>query len=206
MKRLLGWLLHLANGHPPTNHTAAFYRLKERLLVGRQNGFDVQRLGARCWGWYWAGGCVGAKCAKCGGTGFYWQRWVILERYELGGYTFHRPGRVFSHPPYGVGLPEGVNLIEGYIRHEDVDWNSSREAALWLALIFDLGLFVRLLFRGGRGPRPRWGLSLVQSACWGAYWWVDSLSSLARARDRWEAFRYRHDASYRRRRDQEIPF
>lgn len=193
MKRLLGWLLHLANGHPPVNHTAAFYALKERLLKGRQNGHDVQHLGGKCWGWH--GGCAGARCTKCSGTGFYWQRWVILERYELGGYTFHRPGRVCYVPPYAVALPEGVNLIVGYIRHDDVDWNSAREAALWLALLFDRRLFLRLLVSGGCTPNPRWGLSLLQKACWRIGY------ALVRLRDRWQDYR-----DSRRIRDEEIPF
>jgi hypothetical protein len=200
MRRLLGWLLHLANGHPPTNHTAAFYRLKERLLKGRQNGHDVQHLGARCWGELRGVRCVGSLCMRCAGTGDYWEKWVILERFELGGYTFHRPGLVRRTPPYAVALPEGVNLIEGYIRHDDVDWNSSREAALWLALVFDLRLFWRLIFSGGCASHPRWGLSLVQKACWRL------TDPLVRLRDRWEDFRYQHDPFYRRRRDEEIPF
>lgn len=142
LQRLLGWLLHRANARPPEYVRETFYRLKSRLLVryGRYIGDDVQDLSQECWGpdrrSYV---CPGNGCPKCGGTGVYRERFVVLERWRLGRYTFHRP--VERRLPKMVP----VRVIKGIIRHGDVPYDQAVDALLWLALVYDRELFRRVL-------------------------------------------------------------
>lgn len=131
--RLVGWLLALANADPGC-HRRDFYALKDRLLkkYGRVVGEDVQRIVDHCWG-DTQQGCEGKSCRRCGGTGFWRDRWFLLERWELGGRTFHRPA--------GPAKPRAVDYIAGYIRHNPRNLRACREALLWLALLFDCRLF-----------------------------------------------------------------
>jgi hypothetical protein len=166
--RLLPWLLHLANAHPSASGRERFYALKDRLLeqLATEDGHDVQHLMAECWGWWAAGECTGSTCTKCGGTGIWHERWVLLRRYRLGRYVFHRPvmTRHFP-PPAGDSAPHA--LIEGRIEHADIGRRSSNEARLWLALLLDRRLFV-IEVRSGRILNPGWfPLSRIQWALFG---------------------------------------
>jgi hypothetical protein len=58
---------------------------------------------------------------------------VVLERWQLGRFTFHRPVQRLSATSRPV-------TIEGYIRHESPG-PIAAESALWLALLFDRALF-----------------------------------------------------------------
>jgi hypothetical protein len=138
MLRPVAWLLHLANADAPTLHRRDFYALKERLLArwGTIVGEDVQRYRRECYG-YGFDGCEGKSCRKCGGTGVFSESWVLLERWEFCGYTFHRP--------VGPTRPRAVDYIDGRIRHEGVDPRASHDALLWLTLLFDRRLFWRSL-------------------------------------------------------------
>jgi len=148
--RPVAWLLHLANAHPPTLYRREFYALKDRLCrrYGRLVGEDVQHIVDRCWGYEEDAGCAGKLCRRCGGTGIWSERFILLHRWALGGRVFHRPDRTV----YGPGW---IPTIEGRITHEGVSRHASREAALWLALLFDRALFWRL-FRSSRTHELRW--------------------------------------------------
>ena len=136
--QIIGWLLHHANAAPPPYQREAFYQLKDRLLhrYGRRTGRDVQHIVKPCWN---------GPCWRCGHTGIYHQFWVLLERWTLGGWTFHRPIQRFLRSPSedtGQDLPV---TIEGTIRHDNPG-PLATECALWLALRFDRALFRRLFF------------------------------------------------------------
>jgi hypothetical protein len=137
----LGLLLHLANAHPPSGRRSEFYALKDRLLrrYGALIDYDVQHIVDKCWGDSDRLGCEGKWCGRCGGTGIWRDRWIVLERWELGSWIFHRPTNLLRAPN---ALPR---VIEGRIEHRDVHPRTAGEATLWLALLFDRPLFWRLL-------------------------------------------------------------
>lgn len=143
LKRLIARLLHLANQGPPFSRRSEFYALKERILArfGTRAGDDVQHIRKECWGYEEDGYCLGRHCNRCGGTGIWDERWILLERWELCGYVFHRPA--------GSTLRRDVT-IEGRITHGKRNRQASLAAALWLALIFDRQLFWQI-FRASRG-------------------------------------------------------
>jgi hypothetical protein len=136
--RFVAWLLHLANADPPITRRREFYALKQRLVErwGVRVGDDVQRYRRECYG-YQFDGCEGKTCRKCYGTGVFSESWVLLERWEFGGYVFHRP--------VGPTRPRAVDYIDGRITHAGVSHRAANEAALWLALLFDRRLFCALL-------------------------------------------------------------
>ncbi len=134
--RVIPWsvtsrLLHLANADPGDRRS--FYELKERLLRRYATfwGNDIQEIVKECWGdqvdehgdRY---GC-GPQCRRCGGTGVWERKWIVLQRWHWGGYVFHVPeGRTYQKP-------ESVQ-IHGRIEHPDYG-RASREAELWLYLL-----------------------------------------------------------------------
>lgn len=128
---LIAWLLHRANARPPLTYRSEFYALKDRLLhrYGRRVGDDLQHIVKRCWN---------GPCWRCDDTGIYDQFWVRLERWQLGGRLFHRPLE-----RQRLAVP-GPATITGFIRHQDYGALSA-ECALWLGLLFDRGLFWRVL-------------------------------------------------------------
>lgn len=136
--RPLGWLLAVANADPGV-HRRDFYALKDRLLTrfGVCVGEDVQRIVRECWGTSDNYACDGASCRRCGGTGVWDTSLILLQRWSLGGYVFHRPDRRV----YGDGWRV---TIEGRIEHRR-NRRASAEAHLWLALLFDRRLFWRWL-------------------------------------------------------------
>lgn len=120
---MIARLLHCANASPPWDQKREFYALKERLLKrhGTPDGADVQHIeGKICFR------CSGSGqgysdygwddyCYRCDGTGWYKrQKWVVLNRYRFGGYTFHVPGEVSYKKP-----EPDTTRIEGYVTHSD---------------------------------------------------------------------------------------
>lgn len=205
---ILATLLHYANASPPSCRTE-FYRMKERLLkrYGTFCGHDLQEIRKECWGelernddWYdrsWLG-CTGASCRRCGGTGVFDIRWVRLQRWTWGKYTFHIPDGETRKPP---DMPT-PNLIRGLIEHPNYG-RASNEAVLWLYLLFDRRLFWRSITGWccyGRYFYPltilqriamplRWRLSWQRCLCgklfftWGSGWQI-CRKCRSRSRDR----------------------
>lgn len=146
IRRPLGWLLYLANARMSGSvYRRERYALKDRLLhrFGTRVGDDVQHIVEDCWGYYDDGRCLGRSCTKCGGTGVYDERVILLERWQLGGRIFH------SNPRQAYGeanqLKTRAGVIRGRIQHDAVRYGAAEEALLWLALIFDRKLFWREL-------------------------------------------------------------
>ncbi len=138
---LLAWLLVRANAQPPHGHRSAFYRMKDAVLqrFGHLVGTEWQHIRKVC---YNCGGDGeaddGGSCWRCNGSGNYLERWVLLQRWQLGTAIFHRP-------TYQTSVaPNEPPTIEGYIRHTGYGADST-EAVLWLALLFDRSLFWDLL-------------------------------------------------------------
>lgn len=149
-KRLIAWLLYLANSDPPFICRQEFYALKERLLRkhGRMDGQDVQHIRKDCWTCEATGThpVYKDRCRKCGGTGVYEDAWILLRRWEF-------MGRIF-HIPEGRTTPRLPADIEGYVRHAN-HGRAPREAILWLFLLCDWPAFWRLLF-GQCSASRRW--------------------------------------------------
>lgn len=164
MIRFLSWLLWLANSDMGScGNRERAYAIKERILRrwARLVGDDFQYIKRECYG------CDGTgeyssfeECHRCNGTGIYDTKWIRLERWDLGGRIFHRPtGRIMSRD-----VPDGANIIRGVIRHESVDSIVANEALLWLAFIFDLGLWWHLMTTSRRMDglwRPMTGLQAL---------------------------------------------
>ena len=125
-------LLHYANASPPWQRTE-FYALKTRLLhtYAKFVGHDIQEIKKECWGDKWDDeggqryGC-GPNCRRCQGTGIFSIRWIRLQKFRWGKYTFHCPDGVSYIKPHLV-------QINGLIEHANYG-RASDEAALWLWL------------------------------------------------------------------------
>jgi hypothetical protein len=135
--KILSTVLHYANANPPFLAEREFYAIKDRLLeqYGQPDGHDVQRIEYACWN------CDGSTwCNKCGGTGIYNEKWIMLERFNFGRFQFHRPVPEFKFWPKLKGLP----TIEGKVQHANYG-RLSDECALWLFLLFDRVTFWPLM-------------------------------------------------------------
>jgi hypothetical protein len=177
--RVLASVLVCANSSPPTCHREEFYRMKDAILSkhGKLIGTDLQHIVKPCWGEWEERGCVGDGCRRCGGTGVYAEKWIILERWELGARIFHRPMEAT------MIRPNGPVTIEGRLTHERWPGHQPTEAALWLALVFDRRLFCRMMF--------------VPSSC-ACGWFLLPLVNLSRVffRARMFAVRFRGQRCY----------
>ena len=111
---VLAAVLHRANASPPHQWDLQqeFYNVKEQILnrLGKKLGHQQQHIEDPCWG-YRDYGCDD-ECDKCGGSGIYRQRWFLLELWQLGQWTFHRPVRRL-----GGAEAKPENDIEGRIKH-----------------------------------------------------------------------------------------
>ena len=139
MNNPLAILLHYANARPPYRRVE-FYALKDRLLrrFARQAGTHWQCIRKKCWGPYGLDGgiygrigCQGAECPNCDGKGIYLERWIQLEVWQWGSYTFHHPIESYGWPDPHPEMPD----IFGYIRHVGVSYERSKKARLLLYLL-----------------------------------------------------------------------
>jgi hypothetical protein len=157
--RLLATILGAANACPPDDRDR-FYAIKDRILRrrGTPDGEEVQRIRRECWacggeGWQADYYGEGDECWKCAGTGTFRTDYYRLERWRLGGRVFHRPNGRFEGKgaieaivsPLG---PFGRPVIDGLVEHRRPKGFRAREAALWLALLFDRPYFLRLMLGG----------------------------------------------------------
>ena len=128
---VLAKLCHYANADPC--HRPLFYELKTRLLqqYAQFCGHDIQEIVNECHGGLDSmgdpRGCKGKQCRRCGGTGIYQRKWIRLQRWQWGKYTFHVPDGMTAIKPESV-------QIHGRIQHSNYG-KASREAELWLYLL-----------------------------------------------------------------------
>lgn len=152
--RLLAPVLGAANASPPMPGTEGFYAIKDRILNrwGTRDGEDAQRIEKKCWD------CGGdgrsawddGPCYRCDGDGIFDVVYYRLERWRLGGRVFHRPAGRMTFLEYKAAITaDGARApIRGRVEHRRPKGWRAREAALWLALIYDRRLFVRLMLAG----------------------------------------------------------
>lgn len=148
----LGKMLHYANRRPPALREQEFYAIKEKILLkhGQKIGYDVQHIRKDCYscdetGTFRCDWKMPEPCWNCGGTGLYEEFWTLLETYQLGKYTFHKPvSKVYENPGY-----QTFGKIEGYIRHNTPRYYLSAECAFWLFLIYDRQTFFNYIGKVG---------------------------------------------------------
>jgi len=90
------------------------------------------------------------RCDRCGGSGFYMNRTVWLERWLYAGRVFHIPANAQGIP---ILVPDPVNVYIGYIQHARVDPFWAWRAALLLFAIFE---FKTLTLAARQSIRNRW--------------------------------------------------
>jgi hypothetical protein len=159
---VLGFLVHYANTDPLDKEN--FYRIKDKILrrFGTPVGNDLQLLeGVRCnrcvngryWHWIYDSHCYGwEQCWQCSGTSWFKpRRYVLLKKYRLGRWYFHRPVSSFEDYKFKFVVPFFFRnkYIDGYIDHSNYYGWLSWECCLWLYLMFDIETFKRHI-----RPRP----------------------------------------------------
>jgi hypothetical protein len=132
----LAEMLHRGNSGVPHLFREAFYGAKTFLLsaFGTPLEHDVQRIDDACFS------CDGTgvhayqtryaeDCWKCRGTGVFRTRFIWLDKFRLGPYTFHSPvsGVIFRGTP--------AVSIKGRIEH--TRYEDSTDCALTLAWLFN---------------------------------------------------------------------
>jgi hypothetical protein len=180
LKKLLGFLLNLANrgAHRRTD----FYMLKDRLL--KQHGTflctDVQHVKKLCWTCQGSGYADGQLCWHCR-DGVYDEFWTLLDKYGIGGYTFHLPRNKLGYDPRQGELFEEDAIsvygeaIEGYITHDKPKYHLGEEAFWWLMWWFEPEYFMHYILRSGTytgrifTPMVR----IAHSISWCRYRWFD---------------------------------
>lgn len=82
------------------------------------------------------------KCHKCGGTGIYLTKKILLIRWLVGGHLFHEPQNpMFVYVEGRVPIKE---RFDGLIRHADVDPRRARRAMERLMLRYEPETLKRL--------------------------------------------------------------
>ena len=134
MAHAVGAMLVVANSNPSsTGDKHRFYRLKERVCekYGTIDGSDIQRITKECWS---CDGCGvfhdGHECWKCGGSGIYDRRHILLERWNVGGFTFHRPDRTIWQK-----VEDDEVTIHGFVRHSTWPNGKAIRCTILLALL-----------------------------------------------------------------------
>lgn len=146
--RHIEWL-RLANAGDYPERKFWFYSFKTRFLRRHAvtDGLDLQTIVLKCW-------CgdgifrgiddnrprkLWEKCHKCGGSGIYLTKHVVLIRWMIGGMIFHEPSNLIPHRPGN----DYRNRIDGLIRHEPVSSAVGRRAMLRLFLRYEPDTFLR---------------------------------------------------------------
>ena len=133
----LGKLLHIANSYPHCiGPREDFYEMKSQLLrwFGHSDGYDIQHFAGKgcftCGGSETEQGCgiyTGyhsisgdrwqGTCNRCWGSGWHRRpRWIVLDRWNLGGFCFHTISQVhYEQPTRGVAR----RTISGFIEHRN---------------------------------------------------------------------------------------
>lgn len=133
--RRLAIVLKHANSAPPSNdcQREAFFALKSAICenYGAYDGDDIQHITRPCWGYRYIP--CDDDCPKCGGSGIYSEKWVILKRWKIGGFVFHKPDRTIA----GSLQPATIN---GLIRHKRSKLATAAQRVLNMAFGFSGGV------------------------------------------------------------------
>lgn len=139
--RHVRWLA-LANAGDFSDKHWWFYPFKTNFL--RQHalpdGFDIQIIVKKCWcgDGIWRGNDYDVperfweRCHKCGGTGIYLKKKIMLIRWVLNGSVFHEPATWFEG-----NKVQPHETIEGLVKHAPVDSKAARRAMERLFLRYD---------------------------------------------------------------------
>lgn len=178
LKRLLGFILHVANSSPPILRKGDFYELKTWLLQkwGTPDGFDVQHIQKLCWSCdgsgiykHWRYGRI--KCNRCY-HGWYQDDYIRLDRYMLGNFLFHHP--VKRWPGYLASESfKALANITGYVEHTRYFGHMPSECAHWLFLVFRPHIFANVFGHTGhswRGLRWYMPLCIIETVLFD--WWM----------------------------------
>lgn len=134
--RRLAVVLRHANTAPPSGEIQrlAFYAMKQRICeqYGERDGDDFQHIKKDCWG-YRNNPCD-QHCDRCGGSGVYSEKFVVLSRWKIGGLIFHRPERTMAWPTCQP-------TIVGLIRHKRSRMAEASRMALELAFTGSWGVY-----------------------------------------------------------------
>lgn len=143
-----------------------FYPFKSRFCRehGVPDGMDLQVIEKKCWcGDGIFRGIEGTRperfweeCNRCGGSGIFETRHVVLLRWRVGDRLFHEPSDWVSHAEYLPGKAYHQRF-EGLIRHPEVPADTARRS------------MEKLMFR----YEPQRWLQLWQSR-WRAWQWARS--------------------------------
>lgn len=147
---ILSTLLHHANRFAADMYTGKdkFYSIKKKILKAHASliGHDIQHIpGKECWTCDGSGiykkydyhGRVYDRdaCWHCAGTGLYKDhKFVMLEVYKFGRFTFHNPlvsKETLWKCPFPT--PEGTKIITGYVEH-----SSTKYGAICISILFAL--------------------------------------------------------------------
>jgi hypothetical protein len=171
--RVIGRLLHIANGRPPIDDDDRylFYTMKDRILArhGVIIGTDIQRIVLKCRVcdgtglWHYWEPHRADTCERCWGSGVYRTDFHRLERWQLAGFIFHRPiGRIDGH------VDDADVTIDGKITHAPRDAQQALNAAAILAFVYSDRLF-RSLFPHTTAGRVLLYLPRLAGRLWEKY-------------------------------------
>ena len=148
------WLA-LANAGDYLEKKSVFYPFKSRFCRshGVADGQDLQVITLKCWCGdgifrgidndrpraFWE------PCHKCGGTGIYLKKNIILIRWLVGGHLFHEPSTFAYHENTPV-----KERFDGLIRHKEVDPKVARRCMERLLLRYEPETLKRLYIARAR--------------------------------------------------------
>lgn len=147
--RHVEWL-YQANAADYFERRGWFYPFKTRFLRAHAipDGLDLQTIVKKCWcgDGIWRGAEYTVperyweRCHKCGGTGIYLTKHIVLIRWMLRDRLFHEPSSLIVHSSqhdYRV-------QFDGLIKHADVPSKTGRRAMQRLMLRYAPEMFIAL--------------------------------------------------------------
>lgn len=148
--------LRVANAGDFSDKKPWFYPFKTRFCRAHAlpDGYDLQVITLKCWcgDGIWRGSeytlpeRFWERCHKCGGTGIYLKKNILLIRLLLRDLVFHEPSQLVT---YREGF-EYKNRFEGLIKHPPSDPKAARRAMERLMLRYEPETLKRLYLSRAR--------------------------------------------------------
>lgn len=139
----LAWF-QLANAGDYPEKKEWFYPLKAHILQRHAlpDGYDLQIIRQPCWcgDGIWRGADYTLPehrhelCHRCGGTGLYRLKHIVLRRWLLGVHTYHQPTDFRHHTEEPELNRDYIVIYHGLIKHETTPARTARRAMLHLLL------------------------------------------------------------------------